>query len=63
MDTSDLQTTELEVTALQSINKKLDFLVTPHKIKGLCSILELAPNHIKKLQQSNNSLQTVKKTH
>ncbi len=63
-DTDDLQTTtEVEVSVLQSINKKLDLLVTLHdKIKELRTSLDFAHNYIQKLEQSNNSLHTSVKT-
>lgn len=49
-DASDLQTTEIEVSVLQSINKTLDLLVTLHnEIKELSSNLEFAHNCIEKL--------------
>lgn len=49
-DASDLQTTEIEVSVLQSINKTLDLLVTLHnEIKELSSSLEFAHNCIEKL--------------
>lgn len=61
-DSSDLQATEIEVNVLASINKKLDLLVTLHnEIRDLRSSLEFAHNHIKKLEQSNNSLQSIVK--
>lgn len=49
-DTSDLQTTEIEVSVLQSINKTLDLLVTLHnEIKELSLSLQFAHNCIEKL--------------
>lgn len=61
-DSSDLQTTEIEVNVLASIKKKLDLLVTLHnKIRHLQSSLEFAHNHIEKLEQSNNSFQSTVK--
>lgn len=56
------QKTELEVSVLQSINKRLDLLLTLHKeIKELCWSLEFAHNNIRKVDQSNNYLQTIVK--
>lgn len=59
-DTDDLQTTtEVEVSVLHSINKKLDLLVTLHnEIKELCTSLDFAQSYIEKLEQSNNTLHT-----
>lgn len=63
-DTSDLQshTTEIKVKS-NSINNKLDLLVTLHEeIKELRLSLDFTHNYIEKLEQSNNSLQTTVKT-
>lgn len=58
-DTDDLHTTEVEVSVLASINKKLDILVTSHEeLKDMRESLEFAHNQIGTLQQSNQELQT-----
>lgn len=58
MYTSNLHT-KLKLRSGQSINNKLDLLVTLHnEIKDLCLSLEFAHTQIIHLKQSNNSLQT-----
>lgn len=58
-DTDDLHTTEVEVSVLASINKKLDILVTIHdELSDMRKSLEFAHNQIETLQQSNQELQT-----
>lgn len=56
-DTEDLQTTEIEVSLLASINNKLDFLTVVHnKLKELRISIEYAYNQI--LVQANTEPQT-----
>ena len=58
-DTDDLHTTEVEVSVLASINKKLDMLITIHEeINSMRQSLEFAHNQIETLQQSNQDLKT-----
>lgn len=62
-DTDDLQTTQIEVSVLTSINKKLDLLVSMHEeIKDMRKSLEFAHNQIETLQKSNQDLQASVKT-
>ena len=56
---TDLQTQEVEVGVLASINKKLDRLVTLHEeLNDTRNGLEYAHNQIETLQQSNHELQS-----
>lgn len=62
-DTDDLQTTEVEVSVLASINKKLDLVVSLHEeIKDIRNSQEFAHHNIVTLQKSNQDLQNTVKT-
>lgn len=56
-DTNDLQTTEIEVSLLASINNKLDLLTHLHQeLKDIRTSLEYAHNQIHTVQKANAEL-------
>lgn len=59
--TDDLLTTDIDVSVLQSINRKVDLIVTLHsKMKDLQASLNFAHSQIKDIQKENDTLHTQK---
>ena len=58
-DTQDLETTDIQVSVLESINKKLDVLSLLHQeIKDLKASLEFTHQQIADLQRDNTELRS-----
>lgn len=58
-DTQDLEVTDIQVSVLESINKKLDILSLLHQeIKDLKASLEFTHQQIEDLQRDNNELRS-----